>query len=194
MSQMQLFAAEPLCLVDDAEGGVRYLPDFVPRTTAEDWFADLRHEVAWRHERRLMYERELDVPRLSATYGLGPERAMPAALRDAARLVRHALAIDFNSAGLNLYRNGRDSVAPHNDRLQELMPAMPIALLSLGATRRMTIRAKQAPRHAIHLDLEPASLLVMSHASQLHYVHGIAKTETPCGTRISIAFRVRPAD
>ena len=44
---------------------------------------------------------------------------------------------------LNFYRDGRDSVAPHNDRLHDIREGFPIPLLSLGATRRMTIRAKR---------------------------------------------------
>src|SRR5205823_6183428 len=82
----------------------------------------------------------------------------------------------FNSVGLNLYRDGRDSVAPHNDHLHDIREGFPIALLSLGATRRMTIRAKAAPRRSMHVDLETGSLLVMDYATQVHYTHGIPKT------------------
>jgi len=55
-----------------------------------------------------------------------------------------------------------DSVAPHNDHLYELREGFPTALVSLGATRRMTIRVKGAPRRTTHIDLEPGSLLVAS--------------------------------
>ena len=73
------------------------------------------------------------------------------------------------------------------------MEGLPIALLSLGGTRRMTIRAKEPPRRALHIDLEPGSLLMMSYATQLHYTHGIPKTADPVAPRISLAFRVKPA-
>ena len=104
-----------------------------------------------------------------------------------------ATGVAFNSVGLNLYRDGRDSVAAHNDHIDELVPGHPIALVSLGATRRMTIRAKQPPRRVLHVDLEPGSLLVMSYETQLHYTHGVPKTRGRVGERISLAFRVRPA-
>ena len=100
--------------------------------------------------------------------------------------------VPFNSVGLNLYRDGRDSVAPHNDHLDEIRKGCPIALLSLGATRRMTIRAKTRPRRVIHIDLEPGSVLVMEYDTQLHYTHGVPKTAEPVGERISLAFRVKP--
>src|SRR2546426_7331019 len=63
-------------------------------------------------------------------------------------------------------------VAPHNDHLNEIRKGFPIALVSLGATRRMTIRAKEQPRRVIHVDVEAGSLLVMDYATQLHYTHG----------------------
>src|SRR4029079_2637878 len=103
------------------------------------------------------------------------------------------LGVPFTSVGLNFYRDGRDSVAPHNDHLNELRKGFPIALLSLGATRRMTIRAKKPPRRAVHVDLEPGSLLVMDYATQLHYTHAVPRVTGPVGERISVAFRVKRA-
>jgi alkylated DNA repair dioxygenase AlkB len=100
--------------------------------------------------------------------------------------------VPFNSVGLNFYRDGRDSVAPHNDHLDEIVEGYPIALLSLGDTRRMTIRAKAPPRRVLHVDLAAGSLLLMSYETQLHYTHGIPKTNERVGPRVSLAFRVRP--
>jgi alkylated DNA repair dioxygenase AlkB len=87
--------------------------------------------------------------------------------------VADGVGVPFNSVGLNLYRDGRDSVAPHNDHLSEIRKGFPIALISLGATRRMTIRGKAPPRRVIHVDLEAGSLLVMGYGTQLHYTHGV---------------------
>jgi alkylated DNA repair dioxygenase AlkB len=64
-------------------------------------------------------------------------------------------------------------------------------LLSLGATRRMTIRAKRPPRRVLHVELEAGSLLLMDYATQLHYDHGIPKQRYDVEPRISLAFRVR---
>jgi alkylated DNA repair dioxygenase AlkB len=116
---------------------------------------------------------------------------VPDSIRDAARRVIERLDVPFNSVGLNLYRDGRDSVAPHNDHLDEIRQGFPIGLLSLGATRRMTIRAKESPKRTMHVDLEPGSLLVMDYATQLHYTHAVPKTTEPIGERISLAFRVK---
>jgi alkylated DNA repair dioxygenase AlkB len=140
----------------------------------------------------MMYDREVDVPRLIGSFRLDPASAdTPEAILAAARRVTDSLDVPFNSVGLNLYRDGRDSVAPHNDHLNEIAKGFPIALVSLGAPRRMTIRAKAEPRRVIHIDLEPGSLFVMDYATQLHYTHGVPKTTEPVGERISMAFRVR---
>jgi alkylated DNA repair dioxygenase AlkB len=139
-----------------------------------------------------MYDRYVDVPRLVARYALD-EAGVPPALAQAAQRGREAIGVPFNSAGLNLYRDGRDSVAPHNDHLYEIVAGFPIALISLGATRLMTIRSKAKPRRILDLNLESGSLLLMSYQTQKFYDHGIPKTRNAVGARISIALRVRPA-
>jgi alkylated DNA repair dioxygenase AlkB len=138
-----------------------------------------------------MYDRDVDVPRLVASYRLADQQ-LPAILAEVAQRAGDATDTPFNSAGLNFYRDGRDSVAPHNDHLYEIVAGHPIALISLGATRLMTIRSKSLPRRVFDLDLEAGSLLLMSYGTQLHYDHGIPKTRAVVGPRISIALRVRP--
>jgi alkylated DNA repair dioxygenase AlkB len=196
VTQLSLFpSANETVLVDDERGRVVYRPDFVPAETASAWLAELREVVPWKSERRHMYDREVDVPRLQAQFSLVmDEGGTPAALRLAAARVIAATGVAFNSVGLNFYRDGRDSVAPHNDHLDEIVEGLPIVLLSLGDTRRMTIRAKASPRRVLHVDLAAGSLLLMSYETQLHYTHGIPKTTERVGPRISLAFRVRPAE
>ena len=197
MSQAVLFAAEPRVLAEDGEGGIRYWPRFVSDSLAAHWYAQLRDEVDWKSERRPMYDRVVDVPRLIAGFALEGSEPFPDALKEAARAVSEGLGVAFTHVGMNHYRDGRDSVAPHNDKLHSIVPGYPIALLSLGAARRMDIREKTlggtpAKRRSWRLELEPGSLLVMSHDSQKHFDHGIPKTAATVGPRISLAFRVRP--
>jgi alkylated DNA repair dioxygenase AlkB len=191
--QLALFGASETILADDANGRIVYTPAFVEEAVAAAWFASLRDGLDWRTERRWMYDREVDVPRLTAHFRLAPREVLPEAIRAAAARVFARTGVPFNSVGLNLYRDGRDSVAPHNDHLDELAKGSAIALLSLGSTRRMTIRSKRPPRRTLRVELEPGSLLLMSYATQLHYTHGIPKMPEPVGPRISVVFRVRPA-
>jgi alkylated DNA repair dioxygenase AlkB len=192
MAQLALFQSGPRLLVEDEPGGrITYQPDLVPAVQARAWFEALRADVPWKHERRRMYDREVDVPRLLASYRLD-RPGLPEAIVTAEAAVRAATGVRFNGVGLNFYRDGADSVAPHNDHLYELVPGFPIALLSLGSVREMVIRAKQPPRRVLRVGLEPGSLLVMSYATQQHFDHGIPKTKAAVGPRISLAFRVKP--
>lgn len=187
-----LFADEPLRLVDDAEGGIRYWPHLVDAELAQRWFVELEAGIAWTSERRPMYDRVVDVPRLLAAFRIDALPDTLPALREMAAQVATIISAPFNSIGLNFYRHGNDSVAMHNDKLHSLDPGQPIAIVSLGSARRMDIRAKAAPRKTLKIELEPGSLLTMSHDSQLKYEHGIPKTRLPVGPRISVVYRVRP--
>jgi alkylated DNA repair dioxygenase AlkB len=188
--QSSLFAADDGALLDGALGRVAYTPGWLGDAEAGRLFVQLRDQVKWRADRRVMYERELDVPRLHASAPIDHPR-LPRELRDIAARLRADTGAPFTHIGFNHYRDEHDSVAPHNDRLGDLVPGQPIVLLSLGATRRMTIRAKQPPRNVVHVDLEAGSLLTMDYTTQLHYDHGIPKEAGARGPRISLAFRVR---
>jgi alkylated DNA repair dioxygenase AlkB len=184
-----LFGPGPQVLIDDASGRMEYRPGVLPAETAAAWFELLHANIPWRQQSRVMYERELEVPRLTASYRLdAPE--LPPPLAEAAALAAREFGASFNAVGLNLDRDREDSVAPHNDRLGDLVPGHPIVLLSLGAVRAMRIQGKQS-RAKIDLDLEPGSLLLMDYQSQMHYDHGIPKQRAAVGPRISLAFRMR---
>jgi hypothetical protein len=68
--QNDLFDPVPLDLIDDAESGIRYLPGVVSPATAQAWFEQALDGVIWSNQRRMMYEREVDVPRLMAHFSL----------------------------------------------------------------------------------------------------------------------------
>ncbi|HEY6943127.1 alpha-ketoglutarate-dependent dioxygenase AlkB [Dokdonella sp.] len=181
-----------VALVDHPVARIDYWPQVCDAAIADAWFDALRAGVPWRSDRRMMYERDVAVPRLLAHYALAGDD-VPAAIHAALAAVARVVEAPFTSVGLNLYRDGGDSVAMHHDRLAELVPGEPIALLSLGAPRHMTIATRHPPRTSRRIELQPGSLLVMNYASQLHYLHGIPKTTSRVGPRISLAFRVRPA-
>jgi alkylated DNA repair dioxygenase AlkB len=193
MTQFSLFNEGPLVLLSDASGRIVYEENVIDPATADRWFRQLLHSPIWSQKRRVMYERELDVPRLTAHFGFRDD-SWPEPLADAMEHVSRHTGEDFDSIGLNLYRDEHDSVAMHNDRLADLVEGRPIALLSLGTTRRMMIRSKAMPRRRFDLDLHPGSLLLMDWQSQHHYDHGIPKQTQPVAPRISVAFRTRKRD
>jgi alkylated DNA repair dioxygenase AlkB len=188
--QQSFFDPQSRIVVEGEQGSVSYFPGRICMSDGDRWFSQLRDTVVWKSERRMMYQREVDVPRLVARLSLD-DNDVPAAVREASAVARQLADCDFSSAGLNYYRNGQDSVAPHNDKVHDLQPGAPIAIVSLGAARIMTIRSKTAPRRTLRLELEHASILVMSYNTQLHYDHGIPKVKGEVGPRISLAFRRR---
>src|SRR5262245_42153868 len=102
MAQMPLFAATgETVLVDDERGRIAYTAGFLPAEVARAWFAELRESVAWKSERRRMYERDVDVPRLQAHFRLAPgEDGVPGPIRAAAGQVIAVTRVAFNSVGL----------------------------------------------------------------------------------------------
>ncbi|WP_179714021.1 alpha-ketoglutarate-dependent dioxygenase AlkB [Paraburkholderia bryophila] len=187
-AQQALFAPEPVCLVHDHEGGMRYLPDSIPTAIAQRWFNQALRNIGWLSQQRMMYEREVAVPRLLATFAR-ESADLPEPLGETFEAVRALIGAPFNRVGLNLYRDGSDSVAPHSDKTDKLVPGQPIAIVSLGVSRRMSIRSKTGPGRTVHIELEPGSCLVMSYASQFTHEHGIPKLADVVGPRISLAFR-----
>jgi len=159
MAQLSLFDSSDV-VIDEGRGRFISTPGFIDPSLASRWLGELRARVAWRTQKRMMYDREVDVPRLLGHFRLDPpDVSVPRAIVEAHERVVAHLAVPFNSVGLNLYRDGRDSVAPHNDHLDEIVAGFPIALLSLGAARIMILRQKEPPRRATQIALEPGACL-----------------------------------
>ena len=187
--QLGLFAVSPSTVVaDDETGKIVYTPGVFTHEEGERMFTALRDEIPWESDRRWMYDREVDVPRLVAHYSEPP---FPSVLDEIRTRIEPYVHVKIDRIGLNFYRDEHDSVAWHNDRIAVFGTAPTIALVSLGATRRMQLRTKPlvARKRSLSLDLEAGSLLVMQGASQLNWEHSIPKERRPIGPRISVALR-----
>ena len=155
-------------------------------------FDDLLRAAPWRAERRQMYDRVVDVPRLVCWYAAAAE--LPHAVLAEARLrlsahYRDTLPEGFASAGLCLYRDGRDSVAWHGDtigrgRTEDTL----VAILSLGAPRALVLRPRGGGP-STRFVLGHGDLLVMGGSCQREWEHAVPKTTRPAGPRISVQFR-----
>ena len=153
---------------------------------ADDVCAELIESVDWRQYRRRMYDRVLDDPRLSRWFAADTTAPHPV-LQDARAALAHHYRRPFGGPGLNYYRDGEDSVAPHRDReLRELEDTM-VAILTLGARRPFLVRPHGGGRS---IDLAPGSgdLLVMGGRCQLDWEHGVPKVAR-AGARVSVSWR-----
>jgi alkylated DNA repair dioxygenase AlkB len=168
------------------------LPGWV--SGAESLFDQLVDDVPWRGERRQMYERVVDVPRLLAFYDEADPLPHPALVEARVALNRRyadELGEPFRTAGLCLYRDGRDSVAWHGvtigrGKTEDTM----VAILSLGAARSLHLRPRGGGA-TIRKQLGPGDLIVMGGSCQRTWEHSIPKTARPVGPRISVQFRPR---
>jgi alkylated DNA repair dioxygenase AlkB len=171
---------------------VDHLPGWV--AGSDELFLRLRDEVPWRAENREMYDRMVDVPRLLSHYGIGDVLPDPLLVEARERLSDHyeaELGERFRTAGLCYYRDGRDSVAWHGDRIGRGRSAdTMVAIVSLGAARRLSLRPKGGGEQT-GFSLGHGDLVVMGGSCQRTWDHAILKTAKPVGPRISIQFRPR---
>jgi alkylated DNA repair dioxygenase AlkB len=162
---------------------------------ADALFDRLLTAVPWRAERRQMYERVVAVPRLLCFYD--EDERLPDPALDAARDGLNAhyaaeLGEPFRTAGLCLYRDGRDSVAWHGDTIgrgstEDTM----VAIVSVGTPRALALRPRGGGGPTVRYEVGHGDLLVMGGSCQRTWEHAVPKTARPTGPRISIQFRPR---
>jgi alkylated DNA repair dioxygenase AlkB len=158
---------------------------------ADDVFATMVERVPWRAERRPMYDRVVEVPRLLHTYLAEDELPHPSLVLARARLTERyldELGEPFRTAGCCYYRDGRDSVAWHGDtigrgRTHDTM----VAIVSLGDPRRLALRPRGGGP-SISFEMGHGDLLVMGGSCQRTWEHAVPKVAR-AGPRISVQFR-----
>jgi alkylated DNA repair dioxygenase AlkB len=154
-------------------------------------FDSLASHVPWRSQRRQMYDREVDVPRLVAR---APEQGPIAELlRGLSQTLSARYHWALQSITLAHYRTGRDSVAFHGDKLGRLVDDSIVATVSVGAPRRFLMKpAGGGP--SLAFDLGWGDLFVMGGTCQRTWHHAIPK-RAHADPRISIMFRpIVPTD
>lgn len=167
-------------------------PDWV--TGADALLGRLADAVPWRAERRQMYDRMVDVPRLVCYYGADSALPDPALGEFRQALNAHyagELGEQLVTAGLCFYRDGRDSVAWHGDTIGRgaTIDTM-VAIVSIGTPRALLLRPRGGGP-ALRHDLGHGDLLVMGGSWQRTWEHAIPKTARAAGPRISVQFRPR---
>ncbi len=149
-------------------------------------FDQLLEAVGWEHHRRAMYDRMVDVPRLT---GSMPEhRPDLTVVRAMAQAISNRYQLDFDRVGLALYRDGRDSVAWHGDQVARQLPQAMVATVSLGQPRTFCLRPKGGGGSSRQYQLGHGDLLVMGGTCQRTWEHAVPKVAR-AGPRIAVMFR-----
>ncbi len=141
--------------------------------------------TCWRSQRRVMYEREVDVPRLLATIpDDGPGHPV---LGEVSAVLAARYGDELDRVGLALYRDGRDSVAWHGDKVDPGVTHLTMAVLSLGEPRPFQMRPKGG-RIAYSFLSGWGDLLVMGGTCQHTWEHCVPKV-ADAGVRMSVQLR-----
>lgn len=183
------------------DADVKYIHDFISHDQSIRYLDQLLSEVDWQQNKIKMFGKVYDEPRLTAWYGDEGIRykysgiqlePLPwnSILTELKLLVNKEATINFNSALLNYYRDGQDSMGYHQDNETELGVNPTIASLTFGAERTFQmkhIKDKSIKRKDI--PLKSGSLLIMAGTTQHYWKHQIPKTKKPLGPRLNITFR-----
>ena len=170
-------------------------PGWLTDQLSDALLRELTEDVEWRAERRQMYDRVVDVPRLVSFHDLATEPPPHPMIEELRARLSDTYAADlgepFTTAGLCLYRDGGDSVAWHGDKIgRSRSEDTVVAIVSLGATRVFALRPRGGGP-SLRLPQGHGDLLVMGGSCQRTWEHSVPKTAKPTGPRISIQYRPR---
>ena len=161
----------------------------------------LQQQTHWKQEFIKLYGKPVAIPRLTAWYGdegksytyskieMAPD-PWTSTLLEIKSKIEAISGVVFNSVLLNLYRDGKDSVAWHSDDEPELGENPSIGSVSFGAARRFMFKHKQQKDLKQEVELTHGSFLLMQGPTQHFWLHQIPKTTKPLQPRINLTFRV----
>ena len=170
----------------DATSWVDHVSGWV--SASDELFADLLANVEWGQRSRRMYDRTVTEPRLTSWWRASSGRPLqPPVLEEMRAALSDRYGVQLDSMGLNLYRDGGDSVAWHGDRIAKEIAEPVVAIASVGEPRRFLLRPRQGGDRMTFV-LGRGDLLVTGGACQRRWEHSVPKAAV-AGPRISITFR-----
>jgi alkylated DNA repair dioxygenase AlkB len=159
------------------------VPGWVPDHA--DLFDQLLAEAPWQQRTRVMWEREVLEPRLTAWF----EEGLPASLEQLRVAVSRRYGVEFDSCLVNLYRDGNDAVAWHGDTVRKTLRNPLVVTVSLGASRRFLVRRRGGGPVLKEYAPGQGDLMVMGGAMQHDYEHTVPRQKNASGARMSVTMR-----
>jgi alkylated DNA repair dioxygenase AlkB len=176
---------------------VEHYRRWLDQTSAGILIKQLIAEVPFEQRNIRLFGKLVPQPRLVGWCGTLPytysgltlqPREVPDCLQEPLIRVSGMARTPFNHLLLNLYRTGIDGMSYHSDDERELGPEPVVATLSLGATRRFSIKPRRGGKSHT-LEIADGDLLIMAGRCQTEFVHAVPKQPTVIEPRISITFR-----
>jgi alkylated DNA repair dioxygenase AlkB len=170
----------------DTKSWIDHQPGWL--TGAEALFGELLQRLPWGQRTRKMYDRKVPEPRLTHLWRRSSDEPLEPPIIDRMRIaLSDRYGVEFDSIGFNLYRDGRDSVAWHGDRITKDIEEPIVALVSVGEPRRFLLRPAEGGSSRA-FNLGRGDLLITGGRTQRDWEHSVPKV-AKAGPRISIAFR-----
>lgn len=181
------------------DGTVHYHGTVMATQTADSYLTSLFRDIAWEHDRAIMFGERIVTARKVAWYADTPmsysysgvtRTALPFtdSLQSLRTLVERHLEETFNACLLNLYHTGSEGMGWHSDAERDLVRGGVIASVSLGAVRKFAFKHRQS-KQTVSLELEHGSLLVMRDETQRHWLHRLPPTKKVATPRVNLTFR-----
>jgi alkylated DNA repair dioxygenase AlkB len=182
------------------DGLVTYHENFYTKLECNEFYSTLMKNVDWLQQPIKLFGKRIMQPRLTAFYSDDEIDYKYSGIRmrsnswiqpliEVKSRIENFSSFTFNSALLNLYRDGNDSMGWHRDNEKELGLDPDIASVSFGAERIISFRHLTDKTDKILINLAAGSLLLMSGKTQNYWYHCIPKTKKIISPRINITFR-----
>ncbi len=181
------------------DGIVNYYGKVLTNQEANHYFDCLLNTIEWKNDQAIIYGKRIITKRKVAwygetdfeyTYSNTTKRALlwTNELLELKLIIEEKTGEHFNSCLLNLYHNGDEGMAWHNDAEKDLKKNGAIGSLSFGAERKFAFKHKET-KETVSLILEHGSLLVMKGTTQTNWLHRLPPTRLITKPRINLTFR-----
>jgi alkylated DNA repair dioxygenase AlkB len=173
------------------------IDNFFTKEESDYYYELLLHQTRWKEYEMEIFDKTVKAPRMIAWYqdkeNINSNQNIPDWSPELLKIrerVENETALNFNSALLNLYRNGNDSVAWHSDQEGNSGPNPVIASVTFGESRMFKLRHKFRKDIApIEIPLHHGSFLLMAGTTNSFWQHQVPKTSKDVLPRINLTFR-----
>lgn len=170
----------------DGRSWVDQLPGWLPGQ--DRLFERLVAEAPWQQRTRQLYDAAVLEPRLTAAWSGEALADLPAELDAIRTLLGAHYGVELDSVLLNLYRDGRDGVAWHGDRVRFQLDRAVVVTVGLGERRPFLLRPGGSGPATVRLASGEGDLLVMGGRCQHDWQHTVPRVGS-AGARLSITMR-----
>jgi len=176
---------------------VMLIDNFFSKEESDYYYNTLMNDTKWREYEMELFEKRVTAPRMVSWFEDTEDielndhkQKLTPNLCTIRERVEKEVRLKFNAVLLNLYRNGKDSVAWHSDHTDKSGINPIIASISFGETRMFRLRHKyRKDVPLVEIPLHHGSFLLMTGTTNSFWQHQVPKTAKMILPRINLTFR-----